>query len=159
MGGSVEKVREEILKKGYKMDYEIAECVKHIDSRGFLVEFLKNIELPEDQQKFGQIYFVTFEKPMQARGNHYHTRFSEWFGVAHGKLEVVLEDVRTKERKELVLFSDDKTFTRIRISPYIAHAFRNLSPNAVLLDYCNQQYNPKDNDRNPYVLISPNPNG
>lgn len=135
------------------MDYKITQCLKHTDDRGYLVEFLKKSELNEKDKLFGQIYFVTFEKPNQVRGNHYHTRFSEWFGVAHGTLQVILEDVKTKERVELTLSSDDKTFTRLTIGPYIAHAFKNLSPTAVLLDYCNQQYDTKQPDRNPYILI------
>lgn len=135
------------------MDYKITQCLKHTDPRGYLVEFLKNGELPADKQAFGQIYFVTFEKPNQVRGNHYHTRFSEWFGVAHGTLQVILEDVKTKERVEFTLSSSDKTFTRLTIGPGIAHVFKNLSPTAVLLDYTNMQYNEKDPDRNPYILL------
>jgi dTDP-4-dehydrorhamnose 3,5-epimerase-like enzyme len=138
------------------VNYKITQCLKHTDSRGFLVEFLKNSELSQENKPFGQIYFVTFEKPNQLRGNHYHTKFSEWFGVAYGTLQVILEDVKTKERVDFVLSGDDKTFTRLNIGPYIAHVFRNLSPTAVLLDYCNKEYDPDNNDRNPYILIHPN---
>jgi dTDP-4-dehydrorhamnose 3,5-epimerase-like enzyme len=137
------------------MDYKIDQCIKYTDVRGYLVEFLKNSELNSSVKTFGQIYFVTFEKPNQVRGNHFHTRLSEWFGVAQGTLQVILEDVKTKERKEFTLSSDDKTFTRLTIGPYIAHAFRNITPTAVLLDYSSHQYDPKNNDRNPYLLISP----
>ncbi len=137
------------------MDYKVTQCLKHTDPRGYLVEFLKHSELPAGMEPFGQIYFVTFEKPNQLRGNHYHTRFSEWFGVAHGTLQVILEDVKTKERIEFILSSDDKTFTRLTIGPGIAHVFKNLTPTAVLLDYTNQQYNEKDNDRNAYILLKP----
>lgn len=137
------------------MDYKISQCVKHTDGRGYLVEFLKNSELEELQKAFGQIYFVTFETPNQVRGNHYHTKISEWFGVAHGTLQVILEDVRTKERVEFILSSNDKTFTRLNIGPYIAHVFRNLTPTAVLLDYGSRQYDPQDTDRNPYQLLPP----
>lgn len=136
------------------MDYKITQCVKHIDSRGYLVEFLKAEELINSDKAFGQIYFVTFERPNQVRGNHYHTKFSEWFGVSYGILQVVLEDVRTKERVELILSSDDKSFTRLTIGPYIAHAFRNLTPTAVLLDYSNKQYDKSDTDRTPYLLLA-----
>lgn len=135
------------------MDYKITQCIKHTDSRGYLVEFLKESELKDEDKQFGQIYFVTFEKPNQVRGNHYHTRFSEWFGVAHGVLQVILEDVKTKERLEFTLSADDKTFTRLTIGPYIAHAFRNISPTAVLLDYCNKQFDKDQPDRNSYILI------
>jgi len=137
------------------MDCKIEQCFKHTDSRGYLVEFLKNVELKEDEKEFGQIYFVTFEKPGQVRGNHYHTRIAEWFGVAYGTLQVILENVKTGERKELVISSDDRTFTRLNIPPYVAHAFKNLTPTAVLLDYCTKQYDPVDHDRHAHVLIPP----
>jgi dTDP-4-dehydrorhamnose 3,5-epimerase-like enzyme len=137
------------------MDYKITQCVKHTDQRGYLVEFLKEQELSSADKAFGQIYFVTFEKPNQVRGNHFHTRISEWFGVAHGTLRVILEDTVTKERVEFILSSDDKTFTRLTIGPKIAHAFQNVSPTAVLLYYSNTQYNSGDNDRNSYILIPP----
>jgi len=74
----------------------------------------------------------------------------------HGKLEVILEDVRTKEHLTLILNSEDKKFVRLYIGPYIAHAFRNISETAVLLDYTNRVYDPEDTDRNPYILIENN---
>ncbi|MGD9645641.1 MAG: WxcM-like domain-containing protein [Pirellulales bacterium] len=137
------------------MDYELVECSKHTDERGYLVEFLRYEELDEQHTPFGQVYFVTFERPRQVRGNHYHTRGREWFGVANGTLEVVLEDVRTRERVQFVLRSDDKSFTRLSIGPYIAHAFRNVSPTAILIDYATEQFDHEDHDRNPYVLLEP----
>lgn len=135
------------------MDYKITFCEKHIDDRGFLVEFLKEIELVDNHKTFGQIYFVTFEKPNVVRGNHYHKHTYEWFGVANGKLEVILEDVNTKEHLTLILDSEDKKFVRLYIGPYIAHAFRNLSKTAVLLDYTNKVYDREDSDRNFYELF------
>ena len=137
------------------MDYKIVFCEKHTDERGYLVEFLKNSELEEEFKKFGEIYFVTFDKPNVVRGNHYHTRFSEWFGIAHGRIEVVLEDVKTKERITLILDANDKKFVRLYTGPYVAHAFRNLSPTALLLNYVTEEYNKTDSDRNEYILIPP----
>lgn len=135
------------------MDYKITYCEKHIDERGYLVEFLKNSELSKEFKIFGQIYFVTFEKPNIVRGNHYHTRFYEWFGIADGTLEVFLEDVRTKEKVNFILSGDDKKFVRLHIGPYIAHTFRSISQTAVLIDYCNKEYEKDDTDRNPYIII------
>lgn len=137
------------------MDYVLEQCVKHTDNRGYLVEFLRREEVREELGRFGQIYFVTFERPGQVRGNHYHTRGHEWFGVAEGTLEVALEDVRTKERAEFTLRSDDKTFQRLSVGPYIAHAFRNLSDTAVLIDYTTEPYEARDPDRNEYLLYPP----
>ena len=137
------------------MNYELVHCVKHSDQRGFLVEFLKEPELSPHLKKFGQVYVATFEHPGQIRGNHYHTRFEEWFGVVAGVLKVVLEDIKTKERISFVLSAEDKTFPRLHIGTYIAHAFINLSEKAVLLDYTNSVYDPENHDRNPYILAQP----
>jgi dTDP-4-dehydrorhamnose 3,5-epimerase-like enzyme len=137
------------------MKYDLQQCIKHTDRRGYLVEFLRHDELDRQMLSFGQIYFVTFERPGQVRGNHYHTRAHEWFGVAHGTLEVVLEDVRTKERAEFVLRADDKLFQRLTIGPFVAHAFRNVTPTAILIDYTSEQFDRDDPDRNEYILLEP----
>lgn len=139
------------------LDYQVTETIKHEDSRGFLVEFLRGREMTERDRPFGQIYFVTFERPGQVRGNHYHTRATEWFGVAHGDLEVILEDVRTRERVSFNLRSGDRSYTRLKVGPYIAHSFRNLSPTAVLLDYCTEEFDKTNQDKHPYILIPPTP--
>lgn len=133
--------------------YRIDKCLKHTDERGHLIEFLKHAELVGKETQFGQIYFVTFESPRQIRGNHYHTHGFEVFGVLHGVLEVALEDVNTKERVDMILDADDKLFTRLTLGTYVAHAFRNISPTAILLDYCSHQYNRENPDRNPYILL------
>jgi dTDP-4-dehydrorhamnose 3,5-epimerase-like enzyme len=138
------------------VEWEITYCEKHSDGRGYLVEFLKGSEIDSRFEKFGQIYFVTFEKRGVVRGNHYHTRFYEWFGIGQGVLDVVLEDVRTKRRVNFTLSGEDKRFARLHIGPYIAHAFKSLSETAVLFDYCNEQYDRCDPDRNSYILIPPN---
>jgi dTDP-4-dehydrorhamnose 3,5-epimerase-like enzyme len=102
---------------------------------------------------FGQIYFVTFDTAGQVRGNHYHENAYEAFGIVSGVLEVVLEDVRSHERFEVVLNSDDHLFTRLKIGPYVAHAFRNISPTAILLNYSTEQFNTVRPDRLDYLLI------
>ncbi len=137
------------------MNFAIYETPKHSDSRGVLVEFLRAHQLPKGRREFGQIYFVTFDSPSQVRGNHYHSKGIEWFGVAQGTVQVVLEDVETKRREEFVLRADDRSFTLLEVGPRVAHAFRNLTPTAVLLDYCTEQFDPQLPDRQPYILIPP----
>ena len=137
------------------MDYEIVECSTFRDGRGVLVEFLRQDEMPTVHHGFGQIYCVTFDRPNQIRGNHYHTLGTEWFGIVEGRMEVVLEDIRTKQRDQFILESDAEKFVRLRVGPYVAHAFRNLSPRAVLVDYSNTQYDRNAPDRTTYILIEP----
>lgn len=138
---------------GALVNYRIDKCKRVTDARGHLIEFLRRKELEDAERDFGQIYYVTFESAGQVRGNHYHTRGFEMFGVVSGVLEVALEDVATKERVDLVLDADDQLFTRLRVGAGVAHAFRNVSPTAILLDYCSKQYDPNDPDRHFYQLL------
>ncbi len=135
------------------MNYEVSTLKKHTDERGYLVEFLKTSELQGSNTHFGQIYYVTFNKEDTVRGNHYHTRTEEWFGVIFGSLQVVLQDVKTGEQKTFELHAARDEFIRLRIGKEIAHAFKCLSDHAILLDYANRQYNPDDNDRLPFMLL------
>ncbi len=133
--------------------YRIEKCHKFVDHRGQLVEFFRRSDLGDFPSEFGQIYVVTFDSPGKIRGNHFHTEGVEAFGCVYGELEVALEDVHTKERVEFVLRADNETFQRLRIGAYVAHAFRNISPTAILVDYCSEQFNPEKPDRNPYILF------
>ena len=126
------------------MDYKIDFIEKHDDQRGHLVVFLKNMDLRDNFKNFGQIYFVTFDKKNVVRGNHYHKKWREWFGVVTGKVEVVLKDVKTGEVKKLIIDSRADKYSRLEIGPNIAHAFRNLSDEASLLNYTDTEWSPDD---------------
>lgn len=133
------------------MDYQIEYFKKYDDERGQLVVFLKNSDLKKKDNKFGQIYFVTFDKKGVIRGNHYHKHWREWFGIIVGKLEVVIKNVQTGEQKKLILDSNDNKYIRLSIGPYIAHAFRSISSKASLVNYANDEWNLSDSI--PYKLI------
>lgn len=133
------------------MDYKLEKFRKFSDDRGDLVVFLKNSELSANKKKFGQIYFVSFNSKGVVRGNHYHKRWCEWFGVVAGKVELVLEDVITKERVDLQFDHADDEYTRLYIGPNIAHAFRSISPYAALLNYADSEW--YADDTHPYKLL------
>lgn len=133
------------------MDYKLNKFRKFSDDRGDLVVFLKNSELEENKKKFGQIYFVTFNKKGVVRGNHYHKRWCEWFGVVAGEVEIILEDVTTKKRVILNLNHVDDEYTRLYIGPNIVHAFRSLSSYAALLNYADSEWSA--DDTHPYKLL------
>ena len=133
------------------MDYSLKKDKKFSDSRGDLVVFLKKSELKKNDQKFGQIYFVTFNKTGAIRGNHFHHKWREWFGIASGRVEVFLEDVKTKKRIHLYLDSKYDRYSRLEIGPYIAHTFKSRSNEAVLLNYANGEWH--DSDTYPYKII------
>ncbi len=133
--------------------YSIDTCRRSEDHRGSLIEFLRRDDLHDQDVAFGQIYFVTFDRPNQVRGNHYHLNGYESFGAVHGTLKVALEDLDTGQHAEFVLNSDDHLYRRLTIGPRVVHAFLNLSPTAILLNYCTEQYNSDDPDRYEHVLI------
>lgn len=126
------------------MDYRIIENTKHSDGRGELVVFLRRGDLAREQERFGQIYFITFSGKGVVRGNHYHKRWREWFGVVHGSVRVELADVRTQERISLTLSADEQSYTRLEIGPYVAHAFECLSDSASLLNYADDEWSEQD---------------
>lgn len=132
------------------MDIEIVELDKKIDQRGFLIEFLKKNELMKDQL-FGQIYCCTIQ-PGTIRGNHYHQKKPEWMGILNGEIKLNLEDVSTKEKKEILINANENIY-RVRIGTNIAHCVKNIGPNLVILiAYTSKEYNPLTPDTIAYKV-------
>ncbi|MFZ5845210.1 MAG: dTDP-4-dehydrorhamnose 3,5-epimerase family protein [Patescibacteria group bacterium] len=135
------------------MNYKIDQAKKHRDERGFLVDFLKLDDIKEGNRKLGQIYFVTFAKKGVVRGNHYHATKGEWFAVLNGKIKAILEDIKTHERRELILDGDSDTYQRIFVGKNIAHAFTSLTKEAAMINYSDKPYYAADPDSAHYLLI------
>jgi len=135
------------------MEYTLKKIEKHTDERGFLVEFLKKSEMPEGHDKFGQIYYVTFDNAGVIRGNHYHSHKYEWFGVVFGDVQIDIEDVETKERKSFLISPTGQEFVRLGIGPNVAHAVKCLSEKAILIDYFTGEYSPENSDTFFYKLF------
>lgn len=128
------------------VNYKIINAMKRRDRRGFLIDFLKQEELPPSDRNLGQIYFITFEKKGSVRGNHYHTKKKEWFVAVKGKLKVFLEDLRTKEKISFVLDGDSDKYERVYVPQNVAHAFKNITKVAMMINYCNKPYHVDDPD-------------
>lgn len=126
------------------MDFKIEKFQKFNDDRGQLVVFLRERDLEEKLKSFGQIYFVTFEKRGAIRGNHYHKKIREWIGVVTGKVQVVLVDVKTGEKKKMILDGNSKSYIRLEIGPNIAHGFKSLSDYVSLMNYTNREWSSDD---------------
>jgi len=133
--------------------YKTKKATRRRDSRGFLLDFLKRDELEKGDRTIGQIYLVTFEKKGVVRGNHFHKTKKEWFVAVRGKLKVVLESVKNKERIEFVLNGDSDDYERVQVDKNIAHAFTSLSDEAILINYCNKPYHFDNPDTHKYILI------
>lgn len=126
------------------MDFQLQQLEKYNDDRGQLIVFLQRRELNKKIREFGQIYFVTFDKANIIRGNHYHKRWREWFGIISGQLRVHLKDLNTGEEKKLILNGNSNKYNRLEIGPKIAHVFQNISKTAALLNYTDKEWTKGD---------------
>lgn len=133
--------------------YKTKKATRRRDDRGYLLDFLKKEELEKDDRTLGQIYLVTFEKKKAVRGNHFHKTKKEWFVAVKGKLKVILENVKTKERVEFILDGDSDDYERVYVDKNIAHAFKSLSDEAIMINYCNKPYHFDNPDTHKYILI------
>lgn len=114
-----------------------------VDTRGKLVLFLQNDQIV-GSLKFGQLYFVTFEKKGVTRGNHYHKKCDEWFGIVTGRVKVILENIKTHEQTVHILDAKDEEYVRLHVAPEMAHTIVALSAGAILISYANRQWTPDD---------------
>lgn len=135
------------------MNCKITKLPKFEDERGFLIEFLKHRELDMDSEKFGQIYLATIKKG-HIRGNHYHLKKKEIFTIMAGKVRILLEDVHTKEKREVLIDSAEKTIIKVEFGQGIAHAIESLgNQDAVVIAYNDIQYDENKADDLFYKLI------
>jgi len=135
------------------MDFDVVKLKKKKSKSGDLVEFLKSNELDKSNKEFAQIYVATI-LPGKIRGNHYHKKKLEWFTIFNGRVNVVLEDIKTKERKDLVLDSSQEYLSRIFLNNKIAHVFKNISDTTVvLIAYTNKIYDANNPDTYEYKVL------
>ena len=139
------------------MDFDITELPKRskkegeFDSRGFLIEFLTKKELKEEHKEFAHTYLATIA-PNTIRGNHYHEETEEFFVIMSGKAKIVLEDIKTKERKEFILDASEDHIKRVRYGPNIAHAIENISDETLFLTaYITAPYNHEEQKDYPLI--------
>lgn len=94
---------------------------------------------------FGQLSYLTINT-REVRGNHYHKRKYEWFCCIRGKCGLILYNVNTRKKKNLLLNENDKKF--IIIKPYWNHIVSNIGndENCEMLVIVSEKFNPKDTD-------------
>lgn len=124
------------------MRVEIIKLDKKEDERGWLVEVLKNDFLKN--KEFGQ-FFITTAHSGFVKGNHYHTRKTEFFCVIKGEAKLLLTGNNTGEEKEILM--GESNLVTVKINPGITHAIKNIGNDMMfLLSYIDEQYNEKDPD-------------
>lgn len=134
------------------MQYAIEPCSFFKDSRGILVEFINELDLEKNHLPFGQVYYLSFEGKGIVRGNHYHLHSSEAFCVVYGEVEIIIEDIETKERISKVLKANNMEVFKIYIGPKVAHVIKSLSDFAMLISYSSVVYDPNDEDKYFYEI-------
>jgi dTDP-4-dehydrorhamnose 3,5-epimerase-like enzyme len=135
------------------VNYKIEKCSVYTDERGNLVQFLTRSYLEEANTPFGQIYFLNFNGRDVKRGNHYHNNSSEIFCLVFGEINIVLEDVVTKERIEHKLKNTNNEFFRIFVGPKIAHTIISCSEDALVISYSSVEYDKNNEDKIVYNIL------
>ena len=111
------------------------------DDRGW---FLKTITGKEEglPNSTGEVYF-TCAKVGCNKGGHYHELAQEWFTMIVGKGVLVLEDIDTKERMEIIM--DAAQPETIYIPQRVAHRVDNRSyEDYIMCAYTDVLYDSKD---------------
>jgi UDP-2-acetamido-2,6-beta-L-arabino-hexul-4-ose reductase len=127
---------------------EITPLKVHEDHRGWVMEMLRSESVRT--AVFGQIY-VTTARPGISKGNHYHTRKTEWFCVLKGRGRLVLEDVHTHDRREIPM--EEGRFVTVKIPSHVAHGVLNVGDEMLyLLAYIDEAYDPDDPDTHHYHI-------
>lgn len=117
------------------------------DPRGWLVQ-------NEDNEIGKQVkhFFVSTSKRNAIRGQHYHLKKKEWFLVIKGEARIVFEDIKSKERSEILVSASRPT--TVEVPPRLAHAIQNVGKGEMyLVALVNEPLNPKNPDTFFYKVL------
>lgn len=128
---------------------KIRDLTVHKDDRGWLAEIFR----PEDlNQTIKGQFCITTAYPGKVKANHYHKRKYEWYYVVKGKMRLVLKDMKTGEKEEMVLSDQEPKI--LHIGPNIAHGFKNIGDEMLyLLIYNDEPFDQKDTDTFPEIVM------
>jgi len=106
------------------MIYRELSRVKHKREEGWLSEL---VSMNYKDEPFNCLYsYLVSIVPGKTRANHYHKKKEEWLAITSGKIALFLENIKSKERKKIILDSNSKDYKIIYIPPFIAHAIKNV---------------------------------
>ena len=82
-------------------------------------------------------------KPGQSKGGHYHLRTQEWFFLIKGNVVLKLEDITTKENREIEM-SFEKAQS-VYVPSKVAHIIENVGgSDFIMMAYADALYDPQD---------------
>lgn len=130
------------------MKIEIIRPDRNTDRRGWLVEVLRDDQIKEEIKHI----YLTVSKAGAIRGNHYHTRKTEWFCVMQGEAKLTLEDNKSGEIKELILSGDEPQ--TVSIPANVTHVVQNIgSGDMYMLAISDEVFDQNDPDTFQKVVI------
>lgn len=141
-----------ILPEKFEVNIKVEKCATYHDDRGDLIQFVSQDFLQSEALPFGQVYLLTFNGKNIVRGNHYHNNSSEMFCLISGSVEMIFEDVLTKERVEHRFTAMGNEFYRVSIGAKIAHCIKSVSDFAVLVSFSSKQFDVHEQDKIVYPL-------
>ena len=86
------------------------------------------ISMKYDDQPFSCLHsYLVSITPGRSRADHYHDNKEEWVAIASGRLDLHLEDARTKERACIHLDAESDDYRMIYIPQGVAHLMVNTA--------------------------------
>lgn len=138
-----------VVKSYIYMDIRVSKVEVYGNEKRILMNCLKLSEL--NKKKFGQIYYAKIG-PNIIVANHFHNKKSEWLIVTEGKIKLYLVDVKSGQRKEIIM--DSSNPTKIRIGPGVAHALQNISDStAAVIEYSTEEFDSGKEDKEFFEVL------
>lgn len=107
------------------MDKRIISRKVHASESGELSELFSSKDIKE--LACAHSYFVSIN-PGHTRARHYHNKKFELICPAYGRVEVLLEDPKTKKRERVKLSAEERKERKLLLVPMgVAHAVKNAS--------------------------------
>ena len=129
---------------------EIRRLDRFEDDRGWLLKVLTRKEM--NQNNFGEIY-ITTAYPGAVKAEHYHKHTNEWFCVIRGTALLVLHDIESAKREEIVMGAGN--LISVKVPNKIVHSVKNIGEDMMyLVAIADRPYNHQKPDTYPYNINS-----
>jgi len=120
------------------MTVHVAQKDKFLEDRGEIFTFFDNKDFPL------QIDFVQDKVSIShkgvVRGFHGDSKTYKLITCIHGKVKFVTYDLKTSERREFILDSEDKLQTSVLLSPFVLNAHQCLTKSCIFLYKLSEYY-------------------
>lgn len=124
-----------LINNQQKLEGVILESLNQlVDERGAVFHYLKKSN--PFFESFGEAYFSKINGNI-IKGWKYHERFSQYFSVPFGEIQIVIYDSRkdssTYNQTNTYILNDSTKYSLLILPPQVWYSFKCLSPNFALL--------------------------